>query len=62
LIKHKFYDNYQVVLAFNESNSSSEDVCLKALELYKSKHSKKMFFCVHSLFVDPQGYTLVGRN
>jgi hypothetical protein len=57
LIKHnafKFCHNYRVVLALNESDVYSEDVILKTLKLYKSKHPKNA--SSYSLLVVPQKF------
>jgi hypothetical protein len=53
---------YLVVLALNESGTSSEDVLCKILLLYKSNQSKNAFFSLHSLLVGPQKYTFMGIN
>jgi hypothetical protein len=51
---HKFFcGNYQVVVALNGNNISSENKSqFKVLELYKSKHPKKVgFLFIHSCLI-----------
>ncbi len=42
-----FCDNYQVIIALNESGNSNEDILQKALEFFKSKHRKIVFVFLH---------------
>ncbi len=57
-----FCDNYQAIIALNESGNSNEDILQKALEFFKSKHRKIVFVFLHFLLVDRQRCASVVKN